>query len=127
MNECLICLDKLENNLVVLSCGHIYHYNCIQEWMNKKKIPNRICTICETDNEIVNIVNEINLNNINININKNNESNILNNDVPLLNLERNDLINNNSNANRNNTNRNNTNRNNYRENEELEYICCNIL
>ena len=54
-DECMICLEYLEKNIVILSCGHKYHYKCIQDWMKVKKQINRVCTICDEDNEILNI------------------------------------------------------------------------
>ena len=54
-NDCIICLDKLDKNIVILSWKHRYHYNCIQTWMRKKGDKNKICAICNEDNEIVNI------------------------------------------------------------------------
>jgi hypothetical protein len=40
---CAICLQRLDNNLVVLHndttgkiCGHVFHESCIREWLNKK-------------------------------------------------------------------------------------------
>lgn len=54
-DECIICLEELEKNIVTLSCGHKYHLKCIREWSNIKKKSNRLCTICNVDNEIINI------------------------------------------------------------------------
>ena len=36
-DECIICLEDLKNNIVVLDCNHIYHYSCIQHWFLNKK------------------------------------------------------------------------------------------
>ena len=54
--ECHICLELLDGEIAESSCGHIFHYKCIQDWI-KVKGPNRCCCICEIDTEIVNIVN----------------------------------------------------------------------
>lgn len=54
--ECLICLELLDGEISESSCGHIYHYRCIQEWI-KKKGSHRCCCICEENTEIVNIIN----------------------------------------------------------------------
>ena len=54
--ECLICLEILNGEISESSCGHIYHYQCIQDWI-KKKGSHRCCCICETNTEIVNIIN----------------------------------------------------------------------
>ena len=41
MDECCICLES--NNLVTLkTCGHRFHYNCIQKWLIYKNT----CPIC---------------------------------------------------------------------------------
>ena len=38
--ECSICLENINKNhlIRVLKCFHIYHDECISEWLNKKKI-----------------------------------------------------------------------------------------
>ena len=54
-DECVICLEDLINNIVVLDCNHKYHYDCIQCWFLKK---NKLkCPLCRCDSEIVNIIN----------------------------------------------------------------------
>lgn len=57
MEECMICLEPMIHNIVHLSCGHKYHYNCIQSWMKVKNNKKKICTICDHENEIINIEN----------------------------------------------------------------------
>ena len=43
MDKCCICLES--NNLVTLkTCGHRFHYNCIQKWLTFKNT----CPICRT-------------------------------------------------------------------------------
>ena len=39
-----------------VSCGHIYHLKCIQDWITKKGT-HKCCCICDGNTEIVNIVN----------------------------------------------------------------------
>jgi hypothetical protein len=34
-SECVVCLNKKENHLEFLSCGHSYHQECIREWFKK--------------------------------------------------------------------------------------------
>jgi hypothetical protein len=43
-NECIICLDnmKIGDKIKILDCGHIYHYNCINDWFKRKKE----CPLC---------------------------------------------------------------------------------
>jgi hypothetical protein len=59
--ECIICLEELINDIVVLSCPHKnhYHYKCLQEWINTNNTFTKICTICDENVEILNIINEI--------------------------------------------------------------------
>lgn len=55
-SDCAICLEPKNRDIAVLSCGHTYHYKCVEEWINKKKNMSRCCCICEKTTEIVNIV-----------------------------------------------------------------------
>ncbi len=43
-NECIICLEKMkmDDKIKILECGHIYHYECINDWFKRKKE----CPIC---------------------------------------------------------------------------------
>jgi hypothetical protein len=58
-NECIICLDELIYNIVVLSCPHKnhYHYECLKKWIQQNNTLTKICTICDTPVEIENIIN----------------------------------------------------------------------
>ena len=60
-NECIICLEELTDNIVVLSCPHKnhYHYDCLINWIKQKNTLTKICTICDIDVEIENIINPI--------------------------------------------------------------------
>ena len=60
IDECCICLELLQGELVEISCGHIYHYNCIKNWINNKNKIRKICCICEQETEIINIFYKIN-------------------------------------------------------------------
>ena len=42
MDECSICLDFIDNckDILILNCGHKYHYNCI------KNVTNNLCPYC---------------------------------------------------------------------------------
>ncbi|XP_022903566.2 putative leucine-rich repeat-containing protein DDB_G0290503 [Onthophagus taurus] len=42
INACPICLDQIEQNEMPLSCGHLFHNNCIMEWLRN----NGSCPIC---------------------------------------------------------------------------------
>ena len=57
-SDCAICLENKVGLIAELSCGHIYHYRCIEEWVNKKNNVLRCCCICEKNTEIVNIIGE---------------------------------------------------------------------
>ena len=59
-NECIICLEELNDDIVILSCPHsgMYHYTCLKTWIKEKKLTNKICTICDDEVEILNIINE---------------------------------------------------------------------
>ena len=43
---CIICMEPiLKKNIVSkLQCGHIYHYDCLNKWVKKKKN----CPVCRT-------------------------------------------------------------------------------
>tara|TARA_B110000114_G_C14940529_1_gene336185 strand:+ start:519 stop:812 length:294 start_codon:yes stop_codon:yes gene_type:complete len=58
-DECCICLRRLVGELVKINCGHIYHYQCVKDWIKQKKNLNRTCCICENPTEIVNIFNNL--------------------------------------------------------------------
>ena len=37
-NECLICFEILNTkDIAILSCNHVIHYQCIQNWIKIKK------------------------------------------------------------------------------------------
>ena len=37
-DECAICLDLIkEYDYVILSCKHMFHYKCLQSWLQTKK------------------------------------------------------------------------------------------
>ena len=56
-DECMICLEPLNSDVAVLSCGHRYHYSCIKLWSNKIKNYTKLCSVCDKDVEIINIIN----------------------------------------------------------------------
>ena len=56
IDECHICLEYLVGEIAEISCGHIYHLECIKDWIARKG-NHKCCCICEKNTEIVNIVN----------------------------------------------------------------------
>jgi hypothetical protein len=40
--DCAICLTVLSKDLATISCGHIYHFNCIYEQLSRA----RSCPLC---------------------------------------------------------------------------------
>ena len=44
---CSICLNTLNHNLVKTKCNHIFHKECINNWLNVSIIKN--CAYCRTD------------------------------------------------------------------------------
>ena len=56
-NECIICLEELNTkDVAVLSCKHVVHLQCIQNWINVKNNMSEICPLCNNRGEIVNII-----------------------------------------------------------------------
>lgn len=45
--ECVICLGNIENkeNSIILSCNHIFHYDCFKNWYSK----NTTCPLCRLE------------------------------------------------------------------------------
>ena len=53
VGECSVCLDSLNNSeeLIQLVCGHIYHKECVHEWISRKNTcPNCRKSILSTEN-----------------------------------------------------------------------------
>ena len=55
-SECAICLDEKDGFIAKLSCGHTYHYSCVQSWIKKKNNYRRACCICDKDTEIIELI-----------------------------------------------------------------------
>ena len=78
LNECIICFELLNNdNVALLSCGHKYHYKCIQNWIKSKKTLINMCPICNEGKnvEIINIY-ETQLSQDNYSLNENLNENL---------------------------------------------------
>jgi len=117
IEECMICLEPLNNEIAQISCSHKYHFKCIEKWMKTNKNFLKACCICENNTEIVNILNFDSFNNQN---NKN-QSNINQNNKNKNNINQNNINQNNINHRRLNDNEDNVNNNNNL------FGCCNIL
>jgi hypothetical protein len=113
-NDCLICFEDLDSkDKAVLSCNHVIHYSCLQEWIKRKKKITQLCPICNNDGEIINIIDATPIYNEEF--------------TQCINTYQNNLFNPNTNTNTNpNTNINqNTPKTNVIKN--LVFGCCNIL
>lgn len=42
-DECAVCLEDMGENSRTVSCGHMFHQKCIDEWM---KTLNKTCPLC---------------------------------------------------------------------------------
>ena len=57
-NECSICLLNINNDdLCITSCNHNFCYNCLKQWIDKKK---KTCPNCRKEIEYFKYNNEIN-------------------------------------------------------------------
>ena len=46
--NCSICTEAMTENLSTTSCGHLFHTNCLQTWMNQSTNQSR-CPICRSN------------------------------------------------------------------------------
>ena len=59
IDNCIICFYPLNKEIAQLSCGHKYHFDCLQSWTNKKQNIGNLCCICNKENiEIHTVYNE---------------------------------------------------------------------
>jgi hypothetical protein len=49
--NCNVCQENLENgqNVTCLKCGHVFHYDCIYEWLSRKKKCSYNCDLSQED------------------------------------------------------------------------------
>ena len=40
---CCICVDECTGQLGALTCGHVFHYKCIEHWLDSRSF----CPICK--------------------------------------------------------------------------------
>ena len=54
INNCVICFEKFKLNekIIKLNCFHIFHKECIENWLNK----NNICPVCKNKYLYENII-----------------------------------------------------------------------
>jgi len=48
-NECVICLEDIDNKKAILNCNHAFHKHCVLEWMNLQQK----CPICRNDTKYI--------------------------------------------------------------------------
>jgi hypothetical protein len=48
-NECVICLEDIDNKKAILNCNHAFHKHCVLEWMNLQQK----CPICRDDTKYI--------------------------------------------------------------------------
>ena len=97
--ECPICFKEIiDNNACFTNCNHIFCYECLNKWFNKKRVD---CPMCRSSilffshnnekNRIIIIKNESNnqnnQNNQNIQNNLNNINPIINNNTVIINIK----------------------------------------
>lgn len=58
MNDCVICLESIQDNNATLNCGHKFHNDCVGNWLKKQQN----CPICRT--EVSNNNENTNINNV---------------------------------------------------------------
>ena len=53
LNQCSICLDDIANiEFTETSCGHIFHKDCLESWLNQYRAQNidvYLCPLCRSD------------------------------------------------------------------------------
>lgn len=49
--DCAICIESFasEEQIAILSCQHVFHTGCIQEWVNHKEEKSILCPVCKHD------------------------------------------------------------------------------
>ena len=65
--ECVICLSNLNSGCKLLSCGHSFHKECINRWLNlktscpvcRKQIDSYDVNMNDISNNMINLINEI--------------------------------------------------------------------
>lgn len=48
-NECVICLEDIDNKKAILNCNHAFHKHCVLEWLNLQQK----CPICRSDTKYI--------------------------------------------------------------------------
>jgi hypothetical protein len=59
IEECSICFHPLLTEVAYLECNHMFHFNCLSKWQQKKKTQNIICPICQ-QNSIIKAISSAN-------------------------------------------------------------------
>ena len=122
MEECTICLINLNYNVAILSCGHKYHYSCIQDWIKVKN--KNICPICDNYFTIITIINQQIYDNDTVYQNSENNTTYQSHVNLIPTTPHDNHINNHMNNHMNNHINNHPNREN---SDKISCLCCNIL
>jgi hypothetical protein len=48
-NECVICLENMDNKKAILNCNHAFHKQCVLEWMKLQQK----CPICRNNTKYI--------------------------------------------------------------------------
>lgn len=46
LNECPICYEIMDTNIIKTTCNHIYHNHCLITWINSDQQQNLKCPLC---------------------------------------------------------------------------------
>jgi E3 ubiquitin-protein ligase RNF5 len=53
--ECNICLDNVSNPVVTI-CGHLYCWECLDQWLVSKNVQQQACPVCKAALELDKII-----------------------------------------------------------------------
>ena len=59
IDECCICFHPLIQDIAHLECNHMFHFNCLSKWQQKRMTQNIICPICQ-QNSIIKTITSVN-------------------------------------------------------------------
>ena len=47
VHECIICTQEMHSGIAALSCGHVFHRSCVEQWL-KAPLSHHRCPLCKT-------------------------------------------------------------------------------